>query len=517
MKRRLILFFCVLACLPMSAQTCIDGRTLAYDSRTKSYLCSVPEALFDDGTVAAFTCDTADIQFTFLPIVRLHGEFGYNYANGTVDVIMPDMTNQEHLLAKVKWRGGTTNTEGKHKRNYHIKFLDDKGKKKDRKFFGLRNDNSWILDAGQVDMSRVRNRVATDLWNDFATKPYYIDKEPKALTGTRGQFVEVFLNDEYRGIYCMTENIDRSQMKLKKYEENADGTVTIHGQLWKGKGFKYCNFSDYGDYDNTSETWGDFETKYPDIEDVCPTDYRIIYDAVRFIRECEVEDFTRDREMYIDWPVFYDYYIFCSVLNTVDCHNGKNMFWACYDAQVDRKITPAVWDMDCIVGQYPDPKVTDHEMTSPERSLRDIAYGFNITWQFFAFDDKQFFAEIADKYKELRKGVFSPESLKARFHKYMDMLSRCGAYKRETARWSGDSDIAGKELDFDKEAQRIDAWIDKRIEYLDRDMQTLSVNEVTVSDHATKSIYTLQGIRMSDENSCQPGIYIKDGKKMILR
>ena len=38
----------------------------------------------------------------------------------------------------------------------------------------------------------------------------------------RGEVVEVYLNDEYRGIYCFTECMDRKQLKLKKFDQ--DGT-----------------------------------------------------------------------------------------------------------------------------------------------------------------------------------------------------------------------------------------------------------------------------------------------------
>ena len=162
-----------------------------------------------------------------LPIIKLTGDFGYDYQEGIVSIIYPDGSSDQQLSAKIKWRGGTTNTEEKHKRNYKIKFTED------HSFFGLRNDNNWILDAGQADVFRLRNRIATELWNDFATKPYYINEQPKALSGVRGEVVEVYLNDEYRGIYCFTECMDRKQLKLKKFDQ--DGT--IHGTLWKSTGF----------------------------------------------------------------------------------------------------------------------------------------------------------------------------------------------------------------------------------------------------------------------------------------
>ena len=110
-----------------------------------------------------------------LPIIKLTGDFGYDYQEGTVSIIYSDGSSDNNLSARIKWRGGTTNAEGKHKRNYKIKFSED------HSFFGMRNDNNWILDAGQADIFRLRNRIATELWNDFATKPYFIDQEPKPV------------------------------------------------------------------------------------------------------------------------------------------------------------------------------------------------------------------------------------------------------------------------------------------------------------------------------------------------
>ena len=144
-----------------------------------------------------------NIQSSVLPIVKLTGSFDNDYQEGSVSLNMPDGTYIENIKATIKWRGGTTNTENTHKRNYTIKFSED------QQLFGLRKDNKWILDAGNADVFRLRNRIATELWNDIAHKPYYAAQEPKALSGVRGQVVEVYLNDEYMGIYSLTECMDR--------------------------------------------------------------------------------------------------------------------------------------------------------------------------------------------------------------------------------------------------------------------------------------------------------------------
>lgn len=64
-------------------------------------------------------------------------------------------------------------------------------------------------------MFRLRNRIATELWNDFARKPCYTADGAEVVTGVRGRVVEVFLNDEYVGIYSLTETMDNKTLGLK--------------------------------------------------------------------------------------------------------------------------------------------------------------------------------------------------------------------------------------------------------------------------------------------------------------
>lgn len=500
------------------AQSITDGRAFCFDQLTNTYLYSVPEERFDDGSVQDFTASHPDINFTFLPILKLEGDFGYEYTEGKVTLIMPDGTINNEMRARVKWRGGTTNTPNKHKRNYSIKFIGDDGKKQDRKFFGLRSDNHWILDAGQADLSRIRNRVATDIWNDFATKPYYIGQEPKAKTGTRGQFVEVFLGDEYRGIYCMTENIDRSQMKLKKYTDNGDGTQTIHGQLWKCGNFTFTGFWSYGDYDNTSETWGGFETKYPDIDDINPTDYSLIYDAVRFASESSAEDFTAHVAEYFDIPVLSDYIIFCNLLVAIDNWGGKNMFWACYDRDIDKKLTLAVWDMDATTGSAPSPGVMDRlELSDP---CVDFSHNINIVNRLDTLNVDNFREKMLERYKEVRQTYFTEEAFTKRYSDYMDMLAKAGAYDREAARWSGDTDIAGATIDYESERAYIIDWISKRLPSCDYEMEkhftATGINSVTSSNSKDDITYNLLGQRISTSAAYgKKQIVIKNGRKYL--
>ena len=439
-----------------------------------------------------------NIQSSVLPIVKLTGSFDNDYHEGSVSLNMPDGTYIENIKATIKWRGGTTNTENTHKRNYTIKFSED------QQLFGLRKDNKWILDAGNADVFRLRNRIATELWNDIAHKPYYAAQEPKALSGVRGQVVEVYLNDEYMGIYSLTECMDRKQLKLKKYNKE---TGEIRGSLWKAVGWGNSMMWSCEPYDNHSETWGDFEVKYPELDDVPETDYSTLYEAINFVVNSNDADFISHINKYFDMPVVIDYYIFLYVLNAYD-NRGKNMYWAVYDKTEDKKITIGVWDLDNSIGQ----RWTDQWIPNASSPDYTFADNMNLYYRLKQLNADSFNEKVLERYQQLRTSSLSTDSLIMRCQDYYELLKNTGAAQREEERWSGDSDVRGEEINFQKEIAYITDWITRHMQYLDNNVFTTNKNisYPSVSKHQT-DFYNLNGQRI---NNPQKGIYIWKGKKV---
>lgn len=543
----------MLAVISIHAQFTVNGKVPVYDKNTQTYLISIPKEAFNkdyeaniilqngsewkdltidgqSGSNSSYTfhivsankqyCLTAYendeeikryITFTYLPILNIKGTFGYEYTNGNMFLSQPDTNSSEQILIKAKWRGGSTNTAGKHKRNYKIKTINEKGKSKDYSLLGMRKDNNWILDAGQVDLFRMRNRIATELWNDFSTKPYYANEVVDVQTGVNGKVVEVVLNNEYYGIYSLTETMDRKELKLKKYDENDH---SIHGQLWKASGYGYSTFWEEPDtYDNYQETWNVFETKYPDLEDVCPTDYSLLRDAIYFTATSDDATFSEKASEYFDIPVLIDYYIFLQVTNGID-NIGKNMYWAVYDKTKDRKLTPAIWDLDATTGQYYTDSPLHPEIVNPDNKLNITA--LNIYNRLINLNVDGIVDKIQTRYNSLRKTYLETGSLIKRYYKYYELIANCGATIREANRWSYDTDIAGNKLDFYEEFLYIKEWIKKRIAYLDNEINinTAIKNTAVENRNHVQAKYNLLGQKIKYYNN---GIYIQDGKKYITK
>ncbi len=536
------------------AQFSVNGKGVVYDKLSNTYMVSIPKESFGGNydAVVALDADSAWTQlqiegqavddgyifnnvegnkeysvkalrgnepveakltFTFLPILQLTGSFGYDYAQGSLSLYSPDDVTPVTSLLKAKWRGGSTNGSDRHKRNYKIKLLKENGKSRDLSLLGMRDDNNWILDAGQIDLFRLRNRIATELWNDFATKPYYSAEEPKAKSGVGGRVVEVILNNEYRGIYSLTEAMDRKELKLKKYDEKKQ---EFHGQLWKASSYDGTRFWEVAnDYDNTSETWHGFETKYPDIEDVNPTDYSTLYDASDFVLNSDDETFRNKVAEYFDIPVLIDYHILLEVLKTID-NCGKNMYWAVYDKAEDKKMTLAVWDLDASVGQdwqCGNPLHPDYVL--PNTSM-GVTSSFNLFRRLSTLDADNYNRRLEERYKDLSKTYLGEDQLIDRYQRYYDVLNASGAALREERRWSGDSDIGGYELNFNKELSYIKDWIHQHIAFMNSPSSPILTSVRNVSQYDDRKqeeyIYNILGQKVDDSYR---GLVIKNGRKII--
>lgn len=547
----LFLLLCFTTNITSYAQFTINERSIIYDKVSDRYMVSIPENAFGTDYKAKIALDATtgwsnlsiegtdiadsysfkqvegnkiykfhaqkgdkeingQLTFTFLPLLVMEGTFEYDYAQGNISLLSPDVAEPTNSFVKIKWRGGSTNTADKHKRNYKIKTLNENGKKLEISLLGMREDNNWILDAGQVDLFRLRNRIATEIWNDFATKPYYTSKEPKAKSGVAGKVVEVILNNEYRGIYSLTEAMDRKELKLKKYD---DKNQEFHGQLWKVSSWDKSTFWDIEkDYDNTQETWHAFETKYPDIEDVNPTDYSPLYEAIDFIANSNDETFKKEVANYFDIPVIIDYQLFLETLKPID-NCGKNMYWGIYDVAKDKKLTLAIWDLDASVGQDWHCSTPLHpDYVSPDTEL-GIKEAFNLYTRLSTLNVDNYNQKVADRYHELRKTYFSEENLISKYQSYYDMLVKSGAASREESKWSKDSDIGGYPLNFEKEIEYIKNWIIERLKYLDT-TQFPTINGIQKAQYLkqtkTTQTYNMLGVKV---NTSYKGIKIINGKK----
>ena len=480
---------------------------------------------------------TAPLNMTFLPIVEIRVSTcnGTYYNKGSLRVTNPDIAGYDSTyVAKFRYRGASA--QNYPKKSYAVKLIDSEGNSVDREYFGLRNDNNWILDAMYIDGACMRNRVSTDLWNDFATKPYHRRNgwEKKAKTGTRGRFVEVFLNGRYHGLYCMTEKMDRKQLKLKKSVDAKSATETteavkdtIHGSLYKSSQWSYEVFMGH-DLGSTSypkrsprgfnnnlkqETWASYEIKYPDWEKQ-KIDWGPLWNAVNFVATTDDYVFDEEVKNYFDYPVVRDYFLFIELMLATDNH-GKNMFFFNYDQKAQKcakmiGITP--WDLDGTWGiRWNGSKTYTQAKQNFTQFITQYEHGTHtLFYRLFNSSKWKWFDDLKERYAELRTKQFSEESLTNRFLDYGDLFQESGADVREQNRWNGfHTDILG-------DVEYIKEWIADRLEFLDKQYSYSPVVDGIQTPLAEEPLVTAEGgnrcIVIETNKVCSVKIYTLGGQ-----
>ena len=513
---------------------------------------------------------SAKIRFTFLPIVELNCSSVNSkaYTTGSLRVTDPASLGYDSLMiAAFKYRGASSSNYPK--RSYAIKLRDENGNSVDRKLLGYRSDNNWILDAMYIDLACMRNRVATDLWNAFECKPYYADREKKVRTGTRGKFVEVILNGQWWGLYCMTEKMDRKQLKLKKFVPAAQSTTgenEVHGVLYKSNQWTYEVFMGHesnddndnkqviyphkkvSDYKNIlgQETWCEYEFKYPDYEDEA-VEWRPLHDAANMVATSFILNIDSVKSRF-DYPMLRDYYLFIDLLLATDNH-GKNLFWYAYDTQGPEgdKLSLAPWDLDGTFGQDWDGVITNTKDVTLDFDtyIKNYEHG-----QFAIFDliksRSEWQQDLKDRYAELRiKGVISGDSIANRFANYASLFEASLADQREQDMWS--KTYHSRHKDIQGGATYAESWIRRRVNWLDQkygfDAAVTAINEAKaeayfaalggvgcISVNAGKAqsvrIYNIAGQLVRNAqvgsgvttiNGIPAGIYVVNGTKVMVK
>ena len=385
---------------------------------------------------------------TLMPIVKISGTFSAEYSSATFSLISADRLDTVSFTGQIKWRGSQVLYAPK--KSYAVK-LDE-----NVSLLNMRQDDSWILDGAASDISRCRNRVCTDLWNDFSYNNFIAEQyDYRSMNGTRGEFVLLYLNDTPQGIYCLTEKIDRKQLRLRKMKDGQVRGILYKAQTWNGTKFD----NDYDrNYSDTSFRWNGWEAQYPNpsTEDSI-TDWAPLSDAIRWTNEADTATFCSDFNQKFDERVWIDYFLFTNILFAPD-NQGKNMYLYVYDITCDSTLGVAPWDLDATFGRKFNNAVMPYDTIFNDRHY--LAFRMLRSYYF-----KQ---KMADRYFELRNGCFTADSLKARFSRYFNYFRESGAAAVEYAVW-GQNHYNGVVLDTDfrTEEKYIYNWIDKRLPVLD--------------------------------------------------
>ena len=186
--------------------TALKSHGLAFDPTAPDALASV---------VAAFPAALTD-----MPQLRIATKNGAaidskeDYVDATYSLTNP-VASVPTVSLNGKIRGRGHSTWGQPKNPYKVQFSNDASYARITDVLGMKKQRNWALLADYFDRSLIRNKLALSL----GSSSVFSD----GLKWTpSGQHVEVYLNDDYIGVYLLTEDIriDPARLNIKKMSSN---------------------------------------------------------------------------------------------------------------------------------------------------------------------------------------------------------------------------------------------------------------------------------------------------------
>jgi spore coat protein CotH len=304
----------------------------------------------------------------------------------------------------------------------------------------MRNGEDWILDAMYVDPLRMRNKLSFELWEKMwdtkGNMPYYTTNP-----GIQCEYIELFINQRYMGLYCLSERLDERLIQLDS-DQDQGGAVLYKAIDWKGGA---TAFKTYNSEPGKSMIWEGWEQVYPDQFfnwlPLAELRKSVILDS---------DEVFKDRIVsLIDLEAAVEYYLF---INLILAHDNiiKNYFLAQYTDDSSFLLLP--WDLEGSWGIMWD---GDHSLS--HGMLENGLYK-----RLMELDVEDFREKLERSWEQYRTSVFMEDSLTAPFKRNVDLLKRNGAIERENLRWPGAASDMRAELDYLRQ------WTALRLDYLDQ-------------------------------------------------
>jgi hypothetical protein len=327
-----------------------------------------------------------------------------------------DYWNVNLYEGKILIDGRGNTTWGTPKKPYNIDLITANGDDRASALLGMLPCNEWSLLAFWHDRSLMRIPLAMYLGQ-------YLDGVPWT---PQTRFAELWVNDEYRGLYCLSEKIvrDNNRIDIKKLADAAEDQ--IEPRISGGYILEASTPDKLHEREKAvqfrSSTDINFTFKYPKAKNVTQAQRKWIWDYINEFENVvydnnKFKDPVNGFRKYVNVPGFIDWTILHELSKGVD-----NLFHASIFVHKDRgeKLNmSAPWDFDLSFGNsgiYTEDGnwVKTHRWF--DRMYRDEAYA-------------QQYNDRYDAMQPLFKKI--PEILQANYLQ----LEKAGAIDREMKRW----------------------------------------------------------------------------------
>jgi hypothetical protein len=322
---------------------------------------------------------------------------------------------------------------------------------------GMRQDGDWILYAAYNDQERIRNVFSSQIWYDSCAE----NSDFGIQTGMKYEYVELFINHRYWGLYAIGFPIDAKQEKLTQGE-------------YLYQKFAYWNPLDV-DLDNF-DLWGKFfeviQKGEPSSDpEAAWAPLRRYYTLLQNMQNTK----TPLPELYdfMDMRNAIDIFLYFNLVQGVDNvkeNNSKNIKFVYKNTDGYEKFLYIPWDMDQTWGNVWGDTAKNYIAPYGFAPDQNRIMGLNPVYFLLQASNPDIKAQVAERYRALRDGGWSEESLNRLLDEYEAVIFNSGAYARDQVRWPDATNLEDSSVKLGLFREHVA----QRLKYLD-----LYVDEIT--------------------------------------
>lgn len=353
---------------------------------------------------------------------------------------------------------------------YLLETRTDSGTNNNISLLGMPKENDWILMANYNDRSFVRNSLAFQIFRNMG---HY---------APRTRLCEVYINNEYLGIYHLTEKIKRDKnridiSKLKNTDIKGDeltGGYILKTDYPEGINFWESSFPPF--IEGTSSVFHVFYYPKPDEINTVQKDYitNFFYRFENAMHSEHFNDLHQGYSYYIDENSFIDYFLVTELSRNVDGYKKSRYFYKVKDSKGGKLYSGPVWDFDWAWKNINDCPVYTNVDGSGWSWQAGKQCKLDVTPPMYTarlLQDTLFQQKLWRRYQELRQTCLSTEFM---FH-YIDSVADYlkEAKNRHFTKWNslnvnyGTPEIEAPPGTFENEINRLKKWISLRLTWLD--------------------------------------------------
>ena len=348
------------------------------------------------------------------------------------------------------------------KKSYSIETQTDSGTNNNISLLGLPEENDFVLYGPFGDKSLIRNVLTYQLFGEFG---HY---------SPRTRFFELVINDDYKGLYVLTEKIkrDKNRVDIAKLtmqdttmEEISGGYLLRIDKTTNMEPEEYW-VSPVEPPVNGYEriTYQNFDPNYYELTE--KQRFYIWSYLLEFESSMASPDFRdplKGYRAYLDLPSFIDLMILNEFVKDVDGYRLSHYFYKQKDSNGGKLVNGPPWDYNLTFGNS-DYTEDVHETYNWTYSLTNTIYWWARTMQ-----DPWFRNQVYCRWDELQSSVLNQTHVSALID---SMLFTMGdAIPRNFQRWpilgtyQWPNSFVGQT--YEEEEQYLRSWINERLEWID--------------------------------------------------